>query len=180
MQPPPHPCSARSLPGDNDSWQQEEEEGGRGSWVGGGVECGSSEDFTPFYLRHCLLRSGQGQVAGGGKIFKFSVKKTNSKPPFLCDCLCSASGRADPMLFRWTDSSNVALLHRQGAIQLADTFPMTSPFGSPLMDPCTTKEASSLYGLCLKARVENSLLCSSYTVFSDAWYHVPAQGWGHQ
>lgn len=183
MQPPPHPCSARSLPGDNDSWQEEEEGGGRGSWVGGGVEPGSSEDFTPFYRSHCLLRSGQGQVAGGGKRFKFSVKKTkkqkNSNPSFLWDCLCSASGRADPMFFRWTDSPNTDLLHRQGTFQLPDTFLMTSPFGSPLMDPRTTKEASSLYGLCLKACVENSLLCSSYMVFfSDAWYRGSAQGWG--
>ena len=47
------------------------------------------------------------------------------------------------------------------------------------MDPCTTKEASSLYGLCLKACVGNSLLCSSYMVFfSDAWYRRSAQGWG--
>lgn len=112
------------------------------------------------------------------EIYILSLKK-NSNPPFLCDCLCSASGRADAMLFRWTDGPSADLLHRQGAIQLADTFLMTSPFGSPLMDPCTTKEASSLYGLCLKACVENPLLCSSYMVFfSDAWYRRSAQGWG--
>lgn len=70
------------------------------------------------------------------------------------------------MLFRWTDSPNADLLHRQRAIQLADTF-LSITFGSPLMDPCTTKEASSLYGLCLKACVENSLLCSSYQYSSQ-------------
>ena len=89
MQPPPHPCSARSLPGDNDSWQEEEEGGGRGSRVGGGVESGSLEGFTPFYLRHCLLRSGQGQVAGGGKIFKFSLKKKKKTVTLLsCGTVC--------------------------------------------------------------------------------------------
>lgn len=85
------------------------------------------------------------------------------------------------MLFRWTGSSNVALLHRQGATQLADTFPMTSPFGSPLVDPCTAKEAGNLYGLCLKARDENSVPCLSHAVFFlDARRHVPAPGWGRQ
>ena len=75
MQPPPHPCSTHSLPGDNDSWQEEEEGGGRGSWVGRGVEHGSSEDFTPFYLRPCLLRSGQGQVAGAARDLYSQFKK---------------------------------------------------------------------------------------------------------
>ena len=139
-QPPPQPCP----PGDNDGWQEEEREGEEAARLGGGAERGSSEDLTPSYLRHCRLRPGQGQVAGGGKRLKFTVKEQLPSFPvwlFLCALLQvgltlgSSCGQTVQMqLYCVCKESSSWQTH----------FPMTPHFGSSLWEQCKIKEAGNL------------------------------------